>query len=100
LGTVVEKRGKMRKPKYADVNPLTKLHPDEPWFFIRAQDKLSIDAVRHYSHLLEEESKKALGRGEDALSQSLMADSIQVIGFAHKFLDWQEEHPEFVKLPD
>ena len=90
----------MKKPKYQDVNPLERLHPGEPYFFIRAQDKLSVDAVRHYSHLLAEESMKALGRGEDELAYSLNIQSNEVIGFAHKFLDWQEEHPEKVKLPD
>jgi hypothetical protein len=90
----------MKKPKYEGINPLDRLHPGEPYFFIRAQDKLSVEAVRHYSHLLEEESRKALGRGEDELSYSLNRQAIEVINFAHKFLDWQEENEGLVKYPD
>jgi hypothetical protein len=90
----------MKKPKYEGINPLDRLHPGEPYFFIRAQDKLSVEAVRHYSHLLQEEANKAAGREEDELGESLQLQSIEVIHFAHKFLDWQEEHPDKVKLPD
>jgi len=90
----------MKRPKYQDVNPLERLHLGEPFFFIRAQDKLSVDAVRAYSHLLQAEADKALVRGEEEIHHSLQMQSIEVIGFAHKFLDWQEENPDKVKLPD
>lgn len=95
-----KKEGGMRKPKYADVNPLTKLHPGEPYFFIRAQDKLSVDAVFAYSKLLQIEANKAIGQGDEILANSLSLDAVQVASFAHKFLDWQEKNPDKVKLPD
>jgi len=89
-----------RKPKYEGINPLERLHPNEPWFFIRAQDKLSVEIVMEYSRLLEGESWKARGRGDEALARSLSDQSTQVAQAAHKFLDWQEDNPDKVKLPD
>ena len=32
--------------KYTGKNPLEKLHDGEPYFFLRAQDRLAPDAVR------------------------------------------------------
>jgi hypothetical protein len=89
----------MKKPKYADINPLTKLHPGEPFFFIRAQDKLSVDIVMEYSRLLEKEGLK-LSADNEVRSHDLMMQACQVASFAHRFLDWQEENPDKVKLPD
>ena len=90
----------MRKPKYEGINPLERLHPGEPYFFIRAQDKLSVDAVIAYSKLLQIESNSAAHRGEDELAISLSKSAIDVIQFAHQFFDWQQANPEKVKLPD
>jgi hypothetical protein len=90
----------MKRPKYEGVNPLERLHPNEPWFFIRAQDKLSTDAVVAYSHLLQRESNRAILRGEHELAQSLERDAAEVVSFAHRFMDWQEANPDKVKLPD
>ena len=90
----------MKKPKYADVNPLDRLHPGEPYFFIRAQDRLSVEAVFAYSRLLQVEADKAHARGDDILAQSLMQQCADVANFAHRFLDWQEENRDKVKLPD
>ena len=90
----------MRRPKYADVNPLTKLHDGEPYFFIRAQDLLSSHAVVHYSELLQREADKAYKAGDIRLWESLSDQASQVAGFAQRFIEWQKEYPEFVKLPD
>ena len=90
----------MKTPKYQDVNPLTKLHPGEPFFFIRAQDKLSVEAVSAYSYILQREANKAVLRGETVLAQTLQRDVNDVICCAHRFLNWQEENPDKVKLPD
>jgi hypothetical protein len=90
----------MKKPKYQDENPLFRLHPGEPFFFIRAQDKLSVETIMEYSRLLERESWKARGEGNEVLARSLSDQSTEVAIFAHKFLDWQEENPDKVKLPD
>lgn len=90
----------MRKGKYEGINPFAKLHPNEPWFFLRAQDRLSVDTVIAYSKLLQIESNSAAQRGEDDLALSLANDACQVMCFAHKFVDWQQANPDKVKLPD
>jgi len=90
----------MKKPKYQGVNPLERLHPDEPWFFIRAQDRLSPSAVVAYSELLQAEAEKAYLKDDIRLWESLSDQATQVAGFARQFIEWQQEHPEFVKLPD
>ncbi len=89
-----------KSPKYEGINPLTKLHPGEPYFFLRAQDVLAEEIVAAYSHRLQREADKALASGNEELSDRLMQDAIQVIGIAHKFLDWQQDNPDKVKLPD
>jgi hypothetical protein len=94
------KEGKMKKPKYADENPLERLRPGEPYFFVRAQDLLSPSAVLAYAELLQQEAEKANHRGDVALSDSLVDQSAQVAIFAREFMEWQKNHPEFVKLPD
>ncbi len=88
------------KHKYDGINPLERLHPDEPWFFVRGQDRLSVEAVRAYSVILQYESDKAFVRGEKELGESLLAQSGEVSLFAHKFLDWQEANEDLVKYPD
>jgi hypothetical protein len=88
------------KLKYEGINPLERLHLGEPWFFIRAQDKLSVDAVIAYSKLLQIESNKAAQEGKDDLAVSLSIDAAHVMNFAHNFLNWQEANPDKVKLPD
>lgn len=90
----------MSTPKYTDINPITKLNPGEPWFFIRGQDKLSPAAVIAYSQLLKKEANKALIRREFDLADSLFEQSDDVLAFATKFMDWQEENPDLVKFPD
>ena len=87
-------------PKYAGVNPLTRLHEGEPFFFIRAQDKLSVDAVIAYSHLLQAESDRVAFHGQDDLALSLANQAAEVVSFAHKFMDWQDANPDLVKYPD
>lgn len=90
----------MKKPKYEGINSLEKLHPNEPFFFLRGQDRLSPEAIVAYSELLQREADKAYQRGDVRLWESLSDQAAQVAGFARQFLDWQQEHPEFVKLPD
>jgi hypothetical protein len=89
-----------KAPKYEGINPLDRLHVGEPFFFIRAQDRLSVDAVVAYSHLLQKEANKAILRGDHILAESLQQDVNDVVYQAHRFMDWQEEHPDKVKLPD
>jgi len=89
-----------KTPKYAGINPLERLHEGEPYFFIRAQDKLSISAVLGYSELLQREADKAYQSGDIRQWESLSDQSAQVANYSRQFLEWQRAHPEFVKLPD
>ena len=88
------------KDKYAGINPLQRLHEGEPYFFIRAQDKLSVLAVIEYSHLLRHESVNASLRGDHDLSDSLSKQADEVLEFARMFKDWQENNSDLVKYPD
>jgi hypothetical protein len=87
-------------PKYKDENPLQRLNPGEPFFFIRAQDKLSVAAVGEYSHLLRREANKAIDRNDYDLSDSLNKQANEVLEYAQKFADWQRENNDLVKFPD
>lgn len=90
----------MKTFKYQGTNPLTRLHPDEPWFFIRGQDRLSTAAVIEYSHLLRYASTNAaLGNDQD-LSYSLKKQADEVLSYAQRFKCWQLENPDKVKYPD
>ena len=93
----------MKTPKYQDINPLTKLHPGEPWFFIRAQDKFSVEAVYDYALLLKNEARALVARGGDddcILASKLITQMVEIREFADEFSAWQKDNPEFVKLPD
>lgn len=93
-------------PKYVGVNPLTKLHPDEPWFFVRAQDRLSVEAVKHYALLLQEAAERVsrdtnLDEADAvSLALSLQDQADEVSQFVFRFIEWQKNNPEKVKYPD
>ena len=86
--------------KYQGVNPLEKLHPYEPYFFIRAQDKLASEAVQAYADLLKRESERALAAGNQELSDRLLRSSLGVLKVVNTIMDWQDRHPSLVKTPD
>lgn len=90
----------MKTHKYAGINPLERLHKGEPYFFVRGQDRLSIDIVIEYSHLLRREANKASMRNEYDLSDSLTKQAEEVLEFAQDFADWQKENSDLVKFPD
>lgn len=72
--------------KYKDTNPLEKLNPGEPYFFVRAQDKLAAYVMIHYANLL--------GQNGDPVGKE------GILRLVNKVWDWQEENPEKVKMPD
>lgn len=73
--------------KYASLADLaSKLHPDEPWFVVRAQDVIAPQAVAAYAGYL-----RTIGLDEQA---------DQVEGLGIKFLRWQAENRALVKRPD
>ena len=86
--------------KYEGKNPLEKLHPREPYFFLRAQDTLSTQTVAFYAGLLKLESDKAQAAGDKDKATELLKQSLGVLRVAHTFADWQVDHKELVKLPD
>ena len=90
----------MKTPKYQGINPLQRLHEGEPYFFIRAQDKLSVLAVIEYSHLLRYEATNSSLRGDHDLSDSLSKQADEVLEFSQRFKDWQRDNSDLVKYPD
>lgn len=89
-----------KEPKYQGSNPLDRLRAGEPFFFIRAQDRLSTAAVIEYSHLLRHESVNASLRGDHDLSDSLSKQADEVLEFSQRFKDWQRNNSDLVKYPD
>jgi hypothetical protein len=59
---------------------LSKLHPDEPYFVIRAQDKFAPAAIQAYATLTNQQKS----------CHQIM----------DKVLDWQRRNPKLVKHPD
>lgn len=93
-------------PKYQGVNPLSKLHSGEPYFFIRAQDRLSVEAVKHYALLLQEVAERVSRDTNlseaDAMSiaLSLTDQSARLAEDVMQFVEWQKANPDKVKFPD
>ena len=73
--------------KYINTNLLEKLKPDEPYFFIRAQDFLAPEAVADYAHHL----LKKFG-DEKGYEQCLK--------ISERMTQWQKDNPQHVKRPD
>ena len=72
--------------KYDGKNPLEKLHDGEPYFFLRAQDRLAPDAVREYSSQL-------MRNGDYDGADECMKVAIRM-------LKWQGKNPATVKMQD
>ena len=74
--------------KYGTLAALAaKLHPGEPWFVIRGQDRFGPPAINDYGHRLAAEPG-LLGAAED------------VWRFSARVMRWQAENPQLVKTPD
>ncbi len=90
-------------PKYAGINPLDRLHPGEPYFFIRAQDRFSVEAIYDYALLLKNEARALVARGGDddcILASKLIQQMVEIRSFADVFSAWQKDNPDKVKYPD
>lgn len=72
--------------KYQNQNPFDKLHPDEPWFFIRAQDKHAPEAIKFYADLLWNDGDRD--------------GAFEVLHLLKCLEEWQSENPDKVKSPD
>ena len=86
--------------KYESVNPLEKLHSGEPYFFLRAQDRLSLVAIYAYRDALKEASARAFIDGTQHESDELIKGALGVLRVIEKFYEWQDANPDKVKLPD
>lgn len=80
--------GEQPKPqgKYQGTNPLEKLHPGEPYFFLRAQDQLAPETVRKYAQMLR--------------IAKLYKSSAECMRIANQMVTWQDQNPSLTKLPD
>lgn len=72
--------------KYLNQNPLDKLHPGEPYFFVRAQDIHALETVRGYAASLHDAGD--------------YAGCNEVHKIADAMMDWQKANPDKVKHPD
>ena len=72
--------------KYENTNPLEKLHPGEPYFFLRAQDALAPKAVAEYAEILKDNGDEEGFR--------------ECLAFAAGMAAWQDANPDKVKMPD
>lgn len=72
--------------KYENQNPIEKLHPEEPYFFLRSQDIYAPKAIRTYAGFL------------------YINDDIkgyeECLKFADRMEQWQKDNPDKVKKPD
>jgi hypothetical protein len=72
---------------------MQQLHPDEPWFTIRAQDALAPNAVEAWANFAEIAA-------EAAGLEHLRNQASEARDIAQDMRDWQASHPELVKWPD
>lgn len=72
--------------KYDNIDPRSKLHDGEPFFFIRAQDALSTKLLVAYMALCRD--------------QGLMDNVISLENVYEEFVAWQQLNLDKVKLPD
>lgn len=66
--------------KYEGIDPRSKLHPGEPYFFIRAQDVFAPAAVQAYATMSHQHAE--------------LHPMIQAM------VEWQRANPDKVKIPD
>lgn len=83
-----------------------RLHPEEPWFTLRAQDILAPLAVQQYANFLRAAAAGLrLGDGvltaeDQAVVERLQQQAHDAEGEAADMVLWQSQHPDLVKLPD
>jgi len=83
-----------------------RLHPEEPWFTLRAQDILAPHAVMAYAALLRAAAGglrhgDAVFTGHDrTVVERLMEHAQDAEAEAADMILWQSQNPDLVKLPD
>jgi hypothetical protein len=83
-----------------------RLHPEEPWFTLRAQDILAPLAVQQYANFLRA-AAAGLRHGDDVFTgrdvsraNALQEHAQDAEAVAAEMVLWQTQHPDHVKLPD
>lgn len=67
------------------------LHPDEPIFILRAQDKFAVPKIREWADEIIKDSEATEPQFKKALVAHKIADRMEL---------WQALNPDKVKLPD
>lgn len=89
-----------------DPDYLKTLPPDEPFFVLRAQYRLSVQAVMAYAEILHKVGENIAFNPDlteevaVSLALSLSDQATEVAEIAQSFEAWQKANPEKVKYPD
>ena len=83
---------RQNKEIYSEIKELLDIPIDEPIFIIRAQDKLSIEAITLYRTIVN--NSLPIG-DEKALTWEAEIGSIR-----NDFVNWQRDNRDKVKVPD
>lgn len=83
---------RQNKEIYSEIKELLDIPIDEPIFIIRAQDKLSIEAITLYRTIVN--NSLPIG-DEKALTWEAEIGSIR-----NDFINWQRDNRDKVKVPD
>ena len=87
--------------KYDGIDPLAKLHPGEPFFFVRAQDRLATSAlIAYYEHMEKVASERLNENLKDEIGQSLINQTQDILRLLGDFSQWQIDHLDLIKFPD
>ena len=96
--------------KYADTNPVDRLRPQEPFFFVRAQDRFALSALAGYRDALVAEADRLTydpvfvgDPVQNTIAETrahLRKQARDVEALMAYFEAFQANHPEWVKTPD
>jgi hypothetical protein len=78
---------------YASVKKLLEIPASEPIFILRAQDRLSVEMIEHYRRFYTQR----MMMDQQMPDAQFTADLDECIS---EFIDWQQRHPDDIKLPD
>lgn len=93
--------------QYEQVREILGITPGEPIFVLRAQDELSTPTIDEYHYLAEDNGRpeefvdaiRGYERDKETGKHKRPRVEIEDTVF-DRFVKWQREHPEKVKLPD
>lgn len=76
--------------KYTTEQIKTLVESEEPIFIIRAKDRFALPMIRFYAEL-----GHLVKHGPENLDWLLDIDAVVA-----EFIEWQNQHPELVRIPD